>query len=92
MIATILLNHDPHVIDDDLEIVRGYCGEWNSLYSGLEPKKLLDHRKVVGPGLCAEGKAQRVITYKRAKSWVVLHVKNNVEYNSQPIPVEKGKH
>ena len=35
-----------------------YCGEWNSLYLGLEPKKLLGHGKVIGFGLCAEGEAQ----------------------------------
>ena len=66
MIATISLNHDPHISNDDLKIMGGYYGEWNSLYLDLEPKKLLGHRKIVGPGLCAEGKAQRVIIHERA--------------------------
>ena len=48
-----------------------YCGEWNSLYSDLKPKKLLGHKKVVGPGLCAEGKAQREIIHERVESWIV---------------------
>ena len=60
------MNHDPHISNDDLKIMGGYYGEWNSLYLDLEPKKLLGHRKIVGPGLCAEGKAQRVIIHERA--------------------------
>ena len=39
MIAAFFSNHDPHVNYDDLEIVGGYCGEWNSHYLGLKPKK-----------------------------------------------------
>ena len=57
MIAMIFSNHDPHISNDDLEIMRGYCGKWNSLYSSLKPIKLLGHRKVVGPSLYVKGKA-----------------------------------
>ena len=39
MIATFFLNHDPHVNNDDLEIVGSYCGEWKSPHPSLKPKK-----------------------------------------------------
>ena len=55
-----------------------YCGEWKSLYSDLEPKKLLGCWKVVGHGLCAEEKAQRVIIHERTESWIILDVEDKV--------------
>lgn len=81
MIAMILLNHNPHVINHDLEIVGGYCREWSSLYSGLKPKKLLGHEKVVGPNQCDEMEAQRMIIHKRVESWTILDVEEKVEYH-----------
>ena len=70
----------------------GGRGEGNSFYSDLEPKKLLGHGKVVGPGLCVEGKVQRVIIRERAESWIVQDVEDKDEYHSKPIPAKKGKH
>ena len=66
-----------------------FVGEWNNLYSDLEPKKLLGRRKVVGPGLCAEEKAQRVIIHERTESWIILDVEDKVWYHGQPILAEK---
>ena len=92
MIAMILLNHVPHVINDGLEIVGGYCGEWSSLYSGFKPQKLLGHGNVVGPDLCAKGKVQRVINQERAESWIILSVEDKVKYHGRPILANKRKH
>ena len=57
----------------------------------LEPKKLLGHEKVDGPGLCAEGKAQRVIIHERAESWIILDVEDKVEYPRSTHSHRKGK-
>ena len=68
MTTTTPLNHDPYISNDDLKIVKGYCGEWNSLYSDLEPKKLMSHGKVVGLGLWVEGKARKEAIHERVES------------------------
>ena len=56
MIAAFLSSHDPHISYDDLEIVRGYCGEWNNHLSGLKPKKQLGHRKELGLSFVLKGR------------------------------------
>ena len=66
-IAIFFSNHDPHVNNDDLEIMGSYCREWKSPHQGLKPKSNWDtgnklgHKKRIGPSLYIWGKAQRVI-------------------------------
>ena len=72
MTTIIPLNHDPHVSYDDLKIMWGYCGEWNGLYSGLEPKKLLGHKEIVGLSLWAKGKVQKETIRERVESCVIM--------------------
>ena len=70
MIAAFLSNHDPHVSYDDLEIMEGYCGEWNSHFSGLKPKKQLGHKKELGrPVFWKEGSMGNKPWKK--ESWVI---------------------
>lgn len=64
-------------------------GEWNSLYSGLEPRKLLGHGKVIGLSLWAKGKARRGIIHGRLESWVIQEVEDRVGCHGQPILEEK---
>ena len=66
-------------------------GEWNSLYSGLKPKNLLGHGKVVRPGLYAKGKAQRVINHEREWNWVIPSVADKMsDTGNQSLLKRKG--
>lgn len=56
------------------------CGEWNKLYSDLEPKNLLDHEKVVRPSFCIEGKTQRMTIRGRGDTWIIINIGIRVKY------------
>ena len=40
-----------NVVNNEMLSLLYICGEWNSLYSDLEPRKIMGHKKVVGLGL-----------------------------------------
>ena len=67
----------------------GVCGEWNSLYSDLEPRKLMSHGKVVGLGLWAEGKARKEVVRERVESWVIM-LKTELDTTVNPFPWKRN--
>lgn len=73
MIIEVLVQKT-HILISSLErmlFTYGLLWGVEQFYPGLKPNKLLGHKKVVGLGLYAEGKAQSVMNHERKWNWVI---------------------